>query len=100
LPDGDYEFAQAAKAQGFRPTQKTDRTCVLDIVTLAPYALPEGFSFISMADEWSWQQYNRVMHRGFNHEGRPNHNESYCDAQANAFQLYDYTGAGCFCSCA
>jgi len=70
LPDGDYEFQRAAMAQGFRPTQQSDHISALDIDALQTYLLPSGFSFVSMADGWNWQQYNRVMWRGFNHEGR------------------------------
>ena len=73
IPDGDYDFMRAAMAQGFRPTMHNDHFALLDIDTLPPVTLPEGFSFTSMADGWDWQQYNRVMWRGFNHEGRPNH---------------------------
>ena len=38
-------------------------------------SLPDGYSFISLADDWNWLQYNRVMWRGFNHEGRANHDD-------------------------
>jgi GNAT superfamily N-acetyltransferase len=69
LPDGDYDFARVAAEQGFRPTQRRDHSSALDIEMLQPYVLPNGFSFVSLADNWNWQQYNRVMWRGFNHEG-------------------------------
>ena len=75
LPDGDYEFQRAAIAQGFRSTQRSDRISALDIDALQPYALPDGYSFISMADDWNWHQYHRVMWRGFNHKGRPPYDE-------------------------
>lgn len=71
LPDGDQEFQRAAVAQGFRPTQHHDLIAALDIDTLQSYRLPDGFTFVSLADHWNWQQYNRVMWRGFNHEGIP-----------------------------
>ena len=70
LPDGDYEFQRAALIQDFRPTQKRWHCSVLDINALQPFVLPEGFSFVSMAGNWNWHQYNRVMWRGFNHEGK------------------------------
>ena len=71
IPEDDYEFARTAKAQGFRPTQSTDRNAVLDIDKLQSYKLPEGFSFVSMADGWNWEEYNRVMRRGFAGEENP-----------------------------
>jgi len=73
LPDGDLEYARAARDAGFRPTPRRDCACTLDINSLQPYSLPEGYSFISMADNWDWQQYNRVMWRGFDHQGHPPH---------------------------
>ena len=69
LPDGDYDFQRIAVAKGFRPTQNSEHIAALDINALQSYSLPNGFSFLSMADDWNWQQYNRVMWRGFNHEG-------------------------------
>jgi len=75
IPDGDYEFAHVAIKEGFRPTQDTDRNSVLDIGKLQPYKLSEGFSFVSMADGWNWEQYNRVMRRGFGGEENPLWNE-------------------------
>ena len=71
LPDGDNDFSREALVQGFRPTQRKDPSLVLDIDMLQAYNLPDGYSFISMADNWNWHQYHRVMWRGFGHEGRP-----------------------------
>ena len=71
LPDGDFEFQRTSIAQGFRPTQEKWCTSVLDISDLQSYDLPEGFSFVSMADGWNWQQYNRVMRRSFRGEENP-----------------------------
>ena len=75
LLDGDNDFARVAFAQGFRPTENNDRISMLDIDALQEYSLPDKYSFVSMADDWNWYQYNRVMWRGFNHEGRPSHDD-------------------------
>jgi len=75
LLDGDLEFQRAAVSKGFRPTQHSTHTAGLDVKVLQPFALPVGFSFVSMADDWDWQQYNRVMWRGFNHEGRAKYDD-------------------------
>ena len=69
LPNGDYEFQRAAIKQGFRTTKDSWDNAVLDIDALQSFSLPDGFSFVSMADNWNWQQYNRVMWRGFDHDG-------------------------------
>ena len=75
LPDGDYNYARVAMAQGFCPTERKDSVIVLDINVLQTYSLPDGYSFVSMADGWDWHQYNRVMWRGFNREGKPRHDD-------------------------
>jgi GNAT superfamily N-acetyltransferase len=67
LPDGDNEFTGAAIRQGFFPTMNNDHFSLININELQPYSLPDGFSFVSMADGWNWHQYNRVMWRGFDH---------------------------------
>jgi len=75
LPDGDRDFARIAIAQDFLPTESNDRVLTLDIDVLQEYLLPENYSFISMADDWNWYQFDRVMWRGFNHEGRPSYDD-------------------------
>jgi len=75
IADGDYEFARSAIKQGFRPTQNRWNSAVLDINMLQSVSLPNDFTFVSLADNWNWQQYNRVMWRGFNHEGRVSQDE-------------------------
>jgi len=75
LPDGDYEFIRSAMTQGFRPTMNNDHFALLDIDMIPSASLPKGFSFVSMADDWDWHQYNRVMWRGFDHGGKPSHDD-------------------------
>ena len=75
IDDGDYDFSRCAVEYGFRPTQNKWDSSALDINMLQSYSLPDGFSFVSMADDWNWQQYNRVMWRGFDHQGKASHDE-------------------------
>ena len=75
LPDGDDALQRAAISRGFRPTQDRDPISALDIGTLQPCGLPDGFSFVSLADNWSWQQYKRIMWRGFDESGAPPYDE-------------------------
>ncbi|MCL2362335.1 MAG: GNAT family N-acetyltransferase [Defluviitaleaceae bacterium] len=77
LPDGDLEYTRAARSAGFRPTSQRDCACILDINELQSYSLPEGYSFVDMSENWNWQQYSRVLWRGFNSEGRPPHDDSH-----------------------
>lgn len=69
LTDGDTVFQRAAMAHGFRPTQVKDRDSIMDIDAIQPYSLPAGFSFVSLADDWDWRAYNRIMWRGFYADG-------------------------------
>ena len=75
IPNGDYDFARAAIEHGFQPTQNRWDNAALDIDALQSFTLPDEFSFVSMADGWNWQQYNRVMWRGFDHQGKAAHDD-------------------------
>jgi len=75
ITNGDYEFVRAAVEQGFRPTQNRWDNAALDINTLQPFSLPDGFSFVNMGDNWNWYQYNRVMWRGFDHQGKAEYDD-------------------------
>jgi len=81
IPDADETLQRAAVSHGFRPTQAYDRISALDTDNIGPYALPDGYIFVSMAQNWDWQQYNRVMWRGFGHEGRAAHDGETIDGR-------------------
>ena len=69
--DSDTQMQRIARAFGLRPTQSKEMDSVLDISDSLSYALPEGFSISSAEDEIDLNKLNRVMWRGFNHEGEP-----------------------------
>lgn len=71
IGDNDRDFQRVAISQGFRPTQRKEHYAVIDINDSLTYTLPDGFSIVSMADDWDYYKYDRVMWRGFNHEGPP-----------------------------
>lgn len=71
LPDGERQWQQAAVAQGFHPTQLREQVAAIDITPDLSYALPSGYSIVSMADGWDWYQYDAVMWLGFNHPAPP-----------------------------
>jgi len=75
IADGDRDFQRLAASKGFLPTTKGEHIAAIDITTSLHYELPEGFRIISQAESWDWFQYNRVMWRGFNHEGVAPDNE-------------------------
>lgn len=79
IPDGDRYFQRLALNSGFRPTQHRQNVAVIDIDDELKYELPAGFQVVSMADNWDFCKYNRVMWRGFNHEGEPSQEEEDID---------------------
>jgi GNAT superfamily N-acetyltransferase len=75
IGDTDQEYQRLAIKNGFRPIQSKQNVSALDISDEISYHLPDGFQVISMSDNWDFYQYNRVMWRGFDHEGEPTQNE-------------------------
>ncbi len=76
IDNTDRALQRAAFARSFRPTQKTEETALLDISADICAELPDGFHFVSLADDWNFAKYNRVMWRGFDHAGEPPEAES------------------------
>lgn len=69
IDDQDRSLQAAAIKAGFRPTEKQEHCAILDTAQNLHYALPEGFSIVSMADAWDYEKYHSVMWKGFNHDG-------------------------------
>ncbi|MGM0438425.1 MAG: GNAT family N-acetyltransferase [Bacillota bacterium] len=71
IANNDRDIQRLILNNGYYPTQERQNVSILDIKDSMKYSLPEGFKIISMEDEWDFYQYNRVMWRGFNHDGEP-----------------------------
>jgi GNAT superfamily N-acetyltransferase len=70
IRDTDSYFQNIAAKQGFRPTQEHEWNSVILIDELVmKYTLPEGYYIVSLADDFDMGKYNKVMWRGFDHEG-------------------------------
>ena len=69
IPDNDLKFRDLAFNCGFRSTQSGETISIIEINDAIKYDLPEGFHIVSLDDGWDFNQYNRVMWRGFDHEG-------------------------------
>lgn len=69
LPDEDECLQLAALETGFRPTRQIERFAKIHVSRINQESLPHGFSYVSLADEWDWRQYNQVIWRGFDHDG-------------------------------
>jgi GNAT superfamily N-acetyltransferase len=71
IDNNDRAMQRAAFKAGFTATPDKENTAMLDITTELAYSLPEGYSFVSLADDWDFYKYNELMWRGFNHQGPP-----------------------------
>lgn len=76
ISDRDRLFQDAAAKLGFYATKDQENTAMLPIddafqVNKSLVLLPEGFRITSMAETYDLKKYNRVLWRGFNHEGVP-----------------------------
>lgn len=70
--DTDREFQQIAAAQGLKPTQGKEVSAIFDIhKETISYSLPEGYSIMSLVENCDLYKFDRVLWRGFNHEGEP-----------------------------
>lgn len=81
IQDEDGLLQRAAFEAGLRPTQKVERIAKIEIARTEEPSLPPGFHFVSLADDWDWEQYNQVMWRGFNHEGEAPDDETEIDGR-------------------
>ena len=73
----DREMQKIAAEYGFKPTQAVEGNSVLDIdLDKLEYRLPVGYTAVSLAETLDIRKYNRVLWRGFNHEGDPPETEA------------------------
>ena len=71
IDDNDHDFQRIAIAHGYRLTQSKQCTARIDIDESISYELPHGFSVVSLAERFDLSQCDKVLWRGFNHEGEP-----------------------------
>jgi GNAT superfamily N-acetyltransferase len=50
-----------------------------------PISIPSGFRLKSLADECDWRKINRVLWRGFDHEGEPDESEEELESRRKMF---------------
>lgn len=68
--DGDGDFQDTAASRGYYPTQDREFDAVYPITDIDKirYTLPEGFSVVSMKENFDLYKYGQVLWKGFNHE--------------------------------
>jgi predicted N-acetyltransferase YhbS len=71
--DNDGEFISLVKARCYEKDAEGARPKYQFMIPdpFPPILLPEGFRLQSLADECDWAKVNRVLWRGFDHEGEP-----------------------------
>lgn len=73
INDNDKDLQDLASLRGYERKPDHDRPMAQFVIPdpFPPIDLPEGYALKSLADECDWAKVNRVLWRGFNHEGEP-----------------------------
>lgn len=85
--DMDDELMSLVKARGYEKEAGETRT-MCQFVIPDPFpaiTLPAGFCLKSLADDCNWVQVNRVIWRGFNHDGEPPASEDDLESRRKLF---------------
>lgn len=71
--DSDDEFISLVRKHGYEKDVESARPMYQFLIPdpFPPISLPEGFRLTSLADDCDWGKVNRVLWRGFDHEGEP-----------------------------
>jgi GNAT superfamily N-acetyltransferase len=85
--DKDESFISLVKARGYEKDNDSARPIYkFDIPNpFLSIKLPEGFRLKSLADDCDWVKVNRVLWRGFDHEGEPPNSEEELESRRKMF---------------
>ncbi len=75
INDNDREMQLLARAHGLCPSQEKQPIAALEITDELTYSLPEGFTIVSMQDEYDIWKFGDVLFKGFNHGDNPPRSE-------------------------
>lgn len=75
INDNDRALQLLARAQGLRPSQEKQPVAMMNITADLSYTLPEGYSIVSMQDEYDIWKFGDVLFKGFNHGDNPPRSE-------------------------
>jgi N-acetylglutamate synthase-like GNAT family acetyltransferase len=75
IPEEDLSFQKCASNVGYIKSESFET--VLEKHTFQHIDLPNvfGLEFVDMTNDWDFMAYNRVMWKGFDHEGEPDQTE-------------------------
>ncbi len=87
INDNDPDFQTLAEMRGYTQDHAGTRPLYrLDVPDPFPRALlPPGFRLTSLAEDCDWAKVNRVLWRGFNHEGEPPMNAEELESRRRMF---------------
>lgn len=70
VADGESELQRYLSIRGYTASQHHESDCVMYLEDRKlEYTLPEGFSVVSLEDDFDLKKYTEVLWHGFNHEG-------------------------------
>jgi len=67
IPDDDQEMQRLATFNGLHASKDKEAMSGFDADFPLDYSLPEGYSIVSLEDEYDLEKYNSVLWQGFNH---------------------------------
>ncbi len=75
IEDSDRVLQRLAKNFGFIPTQYKEPYSFMNLKSYLNYDLPDGYHITNMKEDWDYKKYNKVLWKGFNHEGEVDQSE-------------------------
>jgi ribosomal protein S18 acetylase RimI-like enzyme len=85
--DNDSEFQSLVMERGYARDAEGDRPLARFVIPepFPSISIPAGFILKSLADDCDWAKVNRVLWRGFNHDGEPPAGEADLDERQRMF---------------
>lgn len=71
IDDRDDRLQAIALSEGFIPIEKHERLSIKYMTEAPEVNVPEGYSLVSMDEEWDYGKYADCLFYGFDHEGEP-----------------------------
>ena len=86
--DNDPPFLELVKSRGYAVEPEDARPMAEFVIPqpFPPIELPPGFRLTSLAEECDWGKVNRVLWRGFDHEGEPPDDAEELDSRRKMFE--------------
>ena len=88
INDDDAQFVSLVKERGYeKDVEEARPMAIFEIPEPFPAInLPEGYRLTSLAEECDWAKVNRVLWRGFDHEGEPPDSAEELESRRKMFE--------------